>query len=122
MPAQANATVTAVAGAGTPDDWDVAAAAGGAKWQGAARAYYRESRDRVTTGGATPAVSFVTRRELILDNDDVAAMELLEDDVLTFRVDGAGVDSSATAASIPRRDLAGVPRELRTARIILEDL
>src|SRR5947199_608161 len=111
MPAQANATVTLVAGAGTPDDWDRAAAGGGARWQAAARASYRESRDRIVTAGA---VSFVTRRELIVDNDDVAAMALLEDDVVTFRVDGAPADSSATAASIPRRDLAGVPRELRT--------
>lgn len=119
MPAQANATVTAVAAAGTPDDWDRPAGADTGKWAGAARAYYRESRDRIVTAGA---VSFVTRRELILDNDDVAAMELLEDDVITFRVDGDAADSAATASSIPRRDLAGVPAELRTARIILEDL
>lgn len=118
MPAQANATVTAVSGAGTPDDWDRAAGAGAAKWNGAARAYYRESRDRVVNAGA---VSFVQRRELIVDNDDVVAMALLEDDVVTFRVDGADADSTATASSIPRRNLDGVPRELRTARIILED-
>lgn len=118
MPAQANATVTRIAGAGVADDWDAPAAAGGNKWVGEVRGYYRESLDRVPSGGG---VSVLKRRELILDYADVKAMGLDTDDVITFRVDGDAADSTGTAQTIPRRELGGVPRGLQTSRIVLAD-
>lgn len=121
MPPQTNATVTAVTGQGRPDDWDAAAVAGEAKWEGEARAYYRESlvELRNPTAGT---VTVTTRRELILDYEDVAIMELDTDDVLTFVVDGAAAPTSASASTIPRRLLGAVPRALQTSRIILDDV
>lgn len=119
MPPQTNATVTAVAGAGTADDWDRAAAAGASKWAGEVRAYYRESRDRVTDGST---VTFVKRRELIVDESFVREASLDEDDVITFKVDTDSSSSTASAASIPRRELADIPDELQTSRIVLEDV
>lgn len=121
MPPQTNATVTAVTGQGRPDDWDTAAVAGEAKWEGEARAYYRESlvELRNPTAGT---VTVTTRRELILDYEDVAIMELDTDDVLTFVVDGAAAPTSASASTIPRRLLGAVPRALQTSRIILDDV
>lgn len=118
MPAQANATVTAVAGQGAPEDWDTAAQAGPAKWAGEVRAYYRESLVEQRGEGT---VTVVKRRELVIDNDDVDLLELDTNDVITFLVDGAPAPSSASAAVIPRRRLAGVPRHLQTSRIVLED-
>lgn len=119
MPPQTNATVTAVAGQGAPDDWDRPAAAGAAKFAGAIRGYYRESLVEVRGNGT---VDVVLRRELVIDNDDVDLLELDTDDVLTFTVDGDPTPRSASAATIPRRRLAGVPRYLQTSRIILEDV
>lgn len=117
MPAQANATVTAVGSAGIADDWDRPAAAGAAKWEGEARAYYRETLDRASGGGA---VNVVERRELILDTADVDAMALDTDDVITFTVDALG-ERTGVARSIRRARLAGVPGSVQTAKIILED-
>lgn len=118
MPPQTNATVTAVTGQGRPDDWDTAAVAGAGKWAGEARAYYRESLVEVRGDGR---VTTTLRRELILDYADVDAMGLDTDDVVTFRVDGRSADTLASAAVIPRKLLGGIPRELQTSRIILED-
>ena len=119
MPAQANATVTAIAGAGVADDWDRAGGAGAVKWNGSARAYYRERADRQAGADSTDVL---TKRELVLDVADVDAMGLDLDDVLTFTVDGRAGALTGTARTVPRPRLAGVPRGLQTSRIILEDL
>lgn len=118
MPPQSNATVTAVVGSGKADDWDRPAAAGGAKWAGSVRAYYREATDRATIEGA---VNVLERRELILDSADLDAMALDTDDVITFRVDGAAAAETGTAKAIRAARLAGVPRGLQTARVTLAD-
>lgn len=118
MPPQTNATVTAVTGQGRPDDWDTAAAPGAAKWNGAVRAYYRERMDRVAGAGT---VTVVMRRELIVDIADLDAMGLDTDDVLTFDVDGTG-PHTGTAKAIPRTALDGIPAELQTSRMVLEDV
>jgi hypothetical protein len=118
VPAQENATVTRVAGAGTSDDWDRAPGAGAEKWAGEARAYYREATERVPGDGSTDV--FV-RRELVLEVDDVLAMALDTDDVLTFTVDGRPGTRTGTARTIPTPTLAGVPSALRTSRVVLED-
>jgi hypothetical protein len=119
MPPQSNATVTGVHGQGVAEDWDTAAAAGAAKWAGEARAYYRETLDR-TTGDGT--VTVITRRELIVDYADVAAMGLDTDDVITFTLDGDPAPRTGQAQAIPRKTLAGAPRALQTSRIVLEDV
>lgn len=119
MPAQVNATVTIISAAGTPDDWDRAAAAGIEKWSGEARAYYRERAAREP--GAAGAENVYTKRELIVDVADVLEMELDTDDVITFTVDGRSGTFTGTARTIPTPQLAGVPRALQTSRIILED-
>lgn len=118
MPPQVNALVTKVNAAGAGDDWDRPGAVGAEKWIGEARAYYRE---RATRERAGETVNVLTKRELILDVDDVLAMELDTDDVVTFTVDGRTGAFTSTARTVPTTTLAGVPRELRTSRIILED-
>lgn len=118
MPPQANVTVTRVTGGGRGDDWDRPAAAGPQKWAGAARAYYRETTDRVTGGGR---LDVFLRRELIVDTADVEAMDLDTDDVITWRVDGSSVDSVGKAKFIPRKKLAGIPRGLQTSKVVLTD-
>lgn len=118
MPAQTNATVTAVTGQGRAEDWDTPAAAGAAKWAGRARAYYRETLDRVTGDGT---VTVITRRELILDYADVDAMALDTDDVITFELDEEAAPRAGKPKAIPRKLLGGIPRHLQTSRIVLED-
>lgn len=120
MPPQTNATVTAVAGQGTPDDWDTAGGPGAGKWAGELRAYYREATDRVrSVAGGT--VDVLLRRELILDTADLELLELDTNDVITFLVDGAGAPSSGSAKTIRRSALAGIPRALQTSKVTLED-
>lgn len=134
MPPQANATITRVGEsrsdtetAGAIDDWDVqvpAPAPGSPeadaliKWEGAARAYYRESTTRESQGGTT---NVLLKRELILDTADAQAMGLDTDDVITFTVDGAVEASEARAQIIPTPRLARVSRGLQTARVRLAD-
>ena len=117
MPAQSNATVTGVAGAGTRDDWDVAAVAGASKWAGEVRAYLRERIAREALGDT---VNIVTRRSLIIDVADFDAMALDTDDVIAIAPDGRPA-FTATAQAIAAPRLAGIPRPLQTARIELED-
>lgn len=117
MPAQANATVTAVAGAGVRDDWDAPAAAGGAKWSGSVRAYYRERVDRQSGGDG---VNIAVARSLIIDTADYDALGIDTDDVVTFTRDG-GAEQTGTAKAVAPARLAGIPRDLQTTRIELED-
>lgn len=117
MPAQVNAVITAVNGAGTADDWDRPGSAGSPKWTGEAPAYYREKIDRERVEGA---VNVFLRRELIVDTDVYDELELDTDDVITFARDG-GSSSTSSAVSIRRADLDGIPAELRTTLIRLED-
>jgi len=121
-PPQANAVVTLVKGKGASsgDDWDTAGAGavGPQKWASAARAYYRETTDRVTGAGA---LDVLVRRELILETADVDAMALDTDDVVTFTLDGEAGARQGSAKTIRRTKLAGVPRPLQTTLIVLED-
>lgn len=116
---QQNATITAVAGAGTSDDWDRPGGAGAAKWEGARRAYYRASTTREV--GAAGATDIVTKRELIVAVEWVLTTGLDLDDVITFRVDGDTTDSTGTAQAVPRAQLATIPGRLQTSRIRLEN-
>jgi hypothetical protein len=118
MPPQTNATATAGAGGGRRDDWDVSAAAGAAKWAGEVRAYFRERVDRQSGGDG---VNIAAARSLIIDSADFDAMALDTDDVVTFQPDGAGQQTGTAKASAPAR-LAGIPRDLQTTRIELEDV
>jgi hypothetical protein len=131
MPPQTNATVTTIGEAhaatgGAVDDWDVqqpAPAPGPAlealtKWDGAVRAYYRETGERVSVNGTTDVR---IKRELILDTADVLNMDLDTDDVITFTVDGRATPVTGRASLIPTPALADVPRSLQTSRIRLED-
>lgn len=117
MPPQSNATVTAVAGSGVRDDWDAPAAAGAAKWSGRVRAYFRSRVDRQ---GGGDGVNIALARSLIVDTADFDAMALDTDDVVTFTPDG-GAEQTATAKAIAPARLAGVPRDLQTTRIEMED-
>lgn len=117
MPSQTNATVTAVTGSGTADDWDRAGEDPPAKWAGEVRAYYRETTDR-QAGPDGPNV--LERRELILDTADVDAMDELDtDDLITFTPDD-GDELVGTAQAIARRRLKGIPTRLQTTKITLE--
>lgn len=117
MPAQVNATLTDVHAAGVKPDWDRAGSAGAAKWSGVLEAYYREKEERITDGGA---VNVVLRRELIIDTDGYDELELDTDDTITFARED-GLPQTARAVSIRRADLDGIPAELRTTLITLED-
>lgn len=118
MPPQTNAAVTRVAGSGSADDWDRPAAAGGQKWAGVIRAYYREATDRRAGEGA---VDVAVARELIVDTAALDELGLDTDDVITFRVDGAGAETTGVARAIRRSQLEGVPRDVATSKITLED-
>lgn len=118
MPAQTNAVITRVAGSGTSDDWDRPAAAGGEKWSGLKRAYYREATDRLRGDGA---VDVAVRRELILDTAALDELGVDTDDLITFHVDGRPADTVGTARAIRRSQLAGVAAGLQTSKITLED-
>lgn len=117
-PPQSNATVTRVAGAGTEDDWDEPAAAGGEKWAGSIRAYYREATDRSSSAGGGVDVNL--RRELIVETADLELLGLDTDDTIEFTVDGAPAPSSGKAQVIRKSALAGVPSSLQTTKITLE--
>jgi hypothetical protein len=118
-PPQANATITAVRGAGVADDWDTPGSNGAVKWQGRARAYYRKTTTSETgQGGAT---NIVTKRELIVTMDALRELGLDLDDRITFRVDDAEEDATATAQSVPRVFLPEIPAGLQTSRIRLEN-
>lgn len=119
MPAQSNATITAVRGHGKRDDWDrnQGGEAGPYKWEGAARAYYREATDRDRTGAA---VDVSVRRELIVDTADVDAMTVDTDDVLEFTVDGEAGARTGTPQAIRRARLDGIPAALQTSKLTLD--
>lgn len=113
-----NATVTAVRGGGSRDEW-TAAPAGLDKWTGSARGYYREREVRETgPGGAT---NRTLKRELVLTLADVTELGLDTDDVLTFTVDDLDEVLEGRAAIIPRLPGPGIPAALQTSRIVLED-
>lgn len=121
MPAQVNATLTAVHGAdaetGGRDDWDAPAAQDGTpngaeKWTGTADAYYRQDVTRVG-----PDVLEV--RVLYVDSAIARAAGIDTDDVLSF-TDPAGNPRTARAAVVAIRELAGIPGDLQTARLELE--
>jgi hypothetical protein len=115
MPAQINATLTAIRGAGAAADWlDSAAVDGASKWAGRAPAYYTEKRERVTSGTDSDVV---LRRILIVDHE--AALLIDNDDVLTFSYNGEA--QVARAKLIERRDLPEIEPDLRTTRIELDD-
>lgn len=126
MPPQTNATLTLVAGAGTADDWDRPGGAGPEKWAGEVRGYYRERTDRER---GDQAVDVLVRRELIIDTADLDAInlaagddgELDTDDLVTFRVDGAGDDVVIAVKNVRAARLAGVSASLQTAKLTLAD-
>lgn len=118
MPPQANASVTIVTGAGVADDWDRAGTTGAEKWNGAADAYYREKTDRVSDGAGT--VNIFTRRTLWVDTADADLMNVDTDDRITFALDDGSGPFTATAVSVARARLAGIPTNLQTTRIELE--
>lgn len=113
MPAQENATLTRIAGAGTDEDWDEPGEPGDEKWAGEVGAYYSEKRERVFGGGDQDVV---LRRTLIVSHD--AVTELDNDDLVTFTY--AGSQQTAKVSLIERRDLAGLPPSVRTTRLTLE--
>lgn len=117
-PLQTNATLTAVAGSGTADDWDRPAVAGAAKWNGAARVYYREAVRR--SAGAAGELDVATTYTLFVDTADFDLLDLDTDDVVSFTPDGetAKTAKATTLARIaaPATGLASVA----TSRIELE--
>lgn len=114
---QTNATLLAVTGRGSSGDWDRPGVAGAAKWAGRARAYYRDSLDRVQQG---ETVNVLKRRELIVEAAVVRESGMDTDDLLTFRIDGQAGDVTARARVIPLRELAGIPSGLSSSRVILD--
>lgn len=134
MPPQTNATVTRVRSATAAqagrDDWDEAVAgvaahttpaepagAGVEKWAGSVRAYYRENIDR-QAGGDT--VNIVTRYTLYVDTVAFDAATIDTDDVIAFTTD-EGAALEATARTVARSALAGIPASLQTTRLELAE-
>ncbi len=113
MPPQVNATLTEVRGAGTAADFDVAAGAGAVKWAGSEEAYYRERRARAQTPETS---SVVVERFLIVDS---TAPAIAEGDVLAFYT--AAGDQSGAVRAVESRMLPGVPADLQTTRLTLEE-
>lgn len=124
-PPQSNAVITRVTGAtaatGGRDDWDEPAGAepagaGPLKWQGEARAYYRERTYRLAAAGADDVL---LSRQLVLETARLRELGLDTDDVLTVTLD-SGPTFTGRAAVIEVRELAGIPAALQTSRLELE--
>lgn len=130
MPPQTNARLTAVnaadTGTGGRDDWDApapastpdTAPAGAVKWSGDADAYYRQKVQRTPDGSG--GLNIVEVRTLFVDSAVARASGVDTDDVITF-TDPAGVVRRARASSIALSELDGVPSDLQTARLELDE-
>jgi hypothetical protein len=116
VPAQSNATLLAVNGAGGTDTYEGAQALGALKSAAALRAYYTERRERVRDAESTDVL---VRRWLVVDTEALTTYE--EADVLTFRLDGEAEERTGTVRAVERRALAGMPRDVQTTRLTLEE-
>lgn len=117
-PLQTNSRLTAVHTQATAPDWDRPGNGGAEKWAGDERAYYRESRERIT--GDAGATTAVLMRTLIIGVDGAALEHIDNDDVLTFELD-TGETMTATARTITTARLAGLSSSIQTSRIVLDD-
>jgi len=115
VPAQSNATLLEVHGAGGTDTYEGAQALGALKSAAALRAYYTERRERVRDAESTDVL---VRRWLVVDTE---ALTYEEADVLTFRLDGETDPRTGTVRAVERRALAGMPRDVQTTRLTLEE-
>ena len=110
----------ATAATGGRADWDEPAGvepagAGAAKWAGAADAYYTVKSQ--FTAGADGANVTATRR-LIIDSAIARASGVDTDDVVTWTGASGG---TARVVAVAIAELAGIPPELQTARLDLEE-
>src|SRR4051794_37094397 len=102
---QANATLTQVAGAGLPAEYDRAATAGAVKWSGAADAYVLEERRRRRQGGSDDQLIV---RDVILP---ALPVSLDDDDVLSIAYQGEAIEGRV--AGVKLRALDGAPEGIR---------
>lgn len=121
MPPQTNAALLEVRGAGgggaNSDGYDGPAAAvpGPVKFAGEVAIYYREKRDREQTAEGEQRV---VTREVYVDRGR-PAIDWLSGDVVKIRTT-SGDEISAAVRLVERRDLDGVPADLQTRRLTLE--
>lgn len=117
-PAQVNATITRVNGAGGTDAAEGPPAAGPEKWAAPAgeqaNAYYREVKQRSRTSEGDER--FV-ERTLRVQSDEWPEWEQGDVVAFTFR----GLEQTGTVRLIDRAALDGIPAELQTTRLTLED-
>lgn len=116
MPAQVNAELVKVVGAGVAEDWDRVGQAGAVKFTGSIPAYLRERVDRVSDG---QTVNILERRTVWIDTADARALGIDTDDVVTIRA--RGQEYTASAVAVARSELDGLSRFIQTTRIDLGD-
>lgn len=115
---QQNARVTKLTGSGVDSDWDRPAAAAATKWQGDTPAYYREKSQRVFAEGTTDVV--VTRTVYLPALHAIASL-VDGDDSLTVVTDDGRTITGRVLASRVTRPVDGVPADVVTCRIDLEN-
>lgn len=125
MPPYTNARLVAViaatAASGGRDDWDTPGVeptgAGASKWSGDQAAYYRQSVRRVAGAAGEDVVSV---RVLYIDSHVARLTGVDTDDVIVF-TDYAGAEHRARAAAVAVAELDGIPLNVQTARLELEE-
>lgn len=98
---QANATLLKVASGGAPADYDQPATGDTVSFEGSAPAYYREKRERITSGEGSDVI---VRRELIVHTRN-PGLAYTEGATVTFAVEGA--EASGEIQEIVTRRLPG---------------
>lgn len=118
-PAQTNAAVLKVTRGGFSEEpgASVEAGAGAAAFEGSTRIYYREKRERVTSGQGRDVI---VRRTLIVDTRD-PAIDWLEGDVVEFLTDGdAAAQTGKVQEVVEARHAPHAGTGTETTRVELE--
>lgn len=107
LPSITNATLTAVAGAGLSDDYDLGATGGSSKWSGEESVYFQRETERVERGGASDVI---VGRSVVVSDELAVTWEI--GDVLTVAPVGEGVQTLTVRRVAPTRapGMAGVVR------------
>lgn len=115
---QQNARVTKLTGSGVDSDWDRPGVDPPTKWEGDTAAYYREKSQRVFADGTTDVV---VTRTVYLPALHAIATQVDNDDSLTVVTDDGRTITGRVLASRVARPVDGVPADVATCRIDLEN-
>lgn len=116
MIAQANATITAVAGGGASEDFRNDAGASPTKWEGEAGAYYTERRTQRQTA---EGLDVVIERRLIVETRNPSVVYAEGDDVV-WTPEGEAARTDEIREIIRRRFAPAAAYGVETTVLVLE--